>query len=158
MAFVINNWQDLVLHLVMLCFAVLFIWFLVSRTRIYLKSLTDEKRHADFEKALIDKSYPIEKREAYFDGTIKLKKQIQIVVPIEGNCLEPILESVQAVVTENALGHVIRSYTLGDIHGIDVQLRDFVRGIEVLHKTLVEIEAPAGTLIEYSYGDIPIYE
>ena len=160
MDFLFENWHETILYLVMLCFFVLFLSIYIAELKRLLKHKADEKRYTDFEKALIDETVPDEERMQFFNGEIKLPEQIQITIPIEENQSfdTRVLESIQSAVTENELGHVIRSYTLADIYGIDVQLHDFVSGIEVLREILMELEIHQETSIEYRNGEIFIYE
>jgi hypothetical protein len=71
---------------------------------------------------------------------------------------EPFANPVATALKELEIGTVIRGNKTDDSCGFDVVLNDFVKGVDLIRKILTQLDAPQGTLIEYSGGDLPIYD
>ena len=72
--------------------------------------------------------------------------------------LERIRIAVDEALKEAKLGEVVRVYEVENTCGFDISLNDFVGGVDLIRKQLADHQAPEGTLIEYSGGDLPIYD
>jgi len=69
-----------------------------------------------------------------------------------------LLKPIDALLRDAEIGYVVRGYQSDDLCGFDLVVNDFVSGVDLIRRQLVERNAPWGTLIEYSGGDLTIYD
>lgn len=126
----------------------------------YLGERKRQREFSKFEDVISGKTDDSEAAKKYFQGDVKLIQEVYVFIPTPMGDKErlKLQNPIDLALKEAGLGEVVRGYETGDSCGFDVHLNDFVRGVDLLRKQLVNREAPAGTLIEYSGGDLPIYE
>lgn len=115
------------------------------------------KQFSEFETVLTDAHADPHRARKFFSGEVKLEQEVYVFIPgtIEW---EPFAVHVAAALEKAELGTVIRGNVTDDSCGFDLMLNDFVKGVDLLRKTLIGLNAPKGTLIEYSGGDLPIHD
>jgi len=96
----------------------------------------------------------------YFSGEVKLPEEVNVIIPVVLNLqeLSKLHEPIDSLLKNAKIGYVVRAFETGDSCGFDLHVNDFVRGVDLIRRQLVERSAPRGTLIEYSGGDLTIYE
>ena len=133
---------------------------LLSHVKNFLRYRAERKNRKDFdnfEESLIDP----DAGSRFFSGETKLQSETTIYLPgyNEADLLvTKVTTSVDESLRRKELGFVIRCYPYDDGTGIDLQLVDFVQGLDVLRKTLLALDAPRDTFIEYETGELHIYE
>ena len=133
---------------------------LLANVKDYLRYRAEKKNKKEFdnfEESLVEP----EAGSRFFSGETKLRSETTIYLP---GCNESdllvteVATSVDERLRRKELGFVIRCYSYDDGTGIDLQLVDFVKGLEVLRNTLLALDAPRDTFIEYETGELYIYE
>ena len=118
-------------------------------------------RLQEFEAVLAEQNVDPQQSRKFFSGEVVLEQDIAILIPgfIE---YEELVDKYQVplVTALNDAGLIedTRAYTMVNNCGIDLRLNDFIAGLELVRAMLIDMEVPRGTLIEYSGGDLPIYE
>ena len=129
--------------------------------RQFLSYLSDERgirEFAKFEDSLIDRT---EIKNKYLTGESKLKNDVSVLIPrhsVATDTIESLFVSIQAEIELKELGTITRTFVSGEFWGIDIALDDFVAGIEELRRQLLDWQVPQGTTIEYSHGELPVYD
>ena len=127
---------------------------------IYLRERADhqnKKEFEQFEESLVDP----EAGSRFFSGETKLQSETTIYLP---GCdeSEPLVADVAASLDgrlrREELGLVIRCYPYDEGTGIDLQLVDFVQGLDVVRNTLLAHDTPQNTFVEYETGELYIHD
>ena len=95
------------------------------------------------------------------NGEISLEQEVQLIFPkaMTSESLQNEFRiPIEKALNSTQLGRIVRTYQIELTSGIDIELHDFVQGVDLLRKLLIELNAPHGTLIEYDHGDLAIYE
>ncbi len=126
----------------------------------YFKERKRKRQFKDFEDVISGKNNDPVAAKKFFAGEIKLLEEVYVFIPVllDRQKRAELEKPIDAALRELGQGHVVRGYSINDSCGFDVYLNDFVQGVDLLRKKLVELQAPRGTLIEYTGGDLPIYE
>ena len=141
----------------------LFLVILAARAKTLFEYFAERQRRREFqefEDVLLGNNSDAQTAKKFFSGEVKLLEEVYVFIPVlldwqERGQLE---KPINLALRDAGLGHVVRGYSVEDSCGFDVHLNDFVQGVDLLRRLLVELEAPVGTLIEYTGGDLPIYE
>lgn len=123
----------------------------------YFRERRRRREFGDFEKSLVGE----QDGKKFFSGDVKLEEEVTVMVPElaeSENDFKKVVDAVVAAFKPGETGEVLRVFPIGNGCGIDVMLFDFVNGVALLRSTLVREGVPEGTLIEYSGGDLMIYE
>ena len=142
----------------------LFAGFVCARNGyLIVRYMNERKRRREFSKfedVISGKNNDMEASRKYFQGDVKLIQEVYVFIPIAMPNQErlELQRPIDNALKEAKLGEVVRGYQTGETCGFDVHLNDFIRGVDLLRKQLLGREAPKGTLIEYSGGDLPIYD
>ena len=127
----------------------------------FLAKRRARRRFQEFEDVISEPIVDPHRSRKFFAEEVVLEEDVSIFFPVflENNELVDKYQ-VPLVAALNKAGLVddTRAYTFVESCGIDLRLNNFVAGLELLRSMLIQLEAPRGTLIEYSGGDLPIYE
>ena len=138
--------------------------FVLVYGRMFLQLLGDRKRakqFKEFENVLSGVESDPHKTEKFFSGEVKIQQEVYILIPEEivaQDRIERFENPIAEALAATELGEIVRGFTSDGTCGIDVFLIDFVNGVDLLRKLLVQLKSPMGTLIEYDGGDLPIYD
>ncbi|MFK7769410.1 MAG: hypothetical protein AB8B55_19490 [Mariniblastus sp.] len=140
------------------------IFFIATNGHSILAFLAERKRKKqfqDFEKVISGEESDPEKAEMYFSGELKLSHEVYVLIPEAIQSSERIERfelPISLELQSSELGEIVRGFTTDDTCGFDVHLNDFVGGVDLLRRMLVDLQSPAGTLIEYDGGDLLVYD
>ena len=137
--------------------------FLLAKVRELAEYLAERKQRREFEKfedVISGNNTDPAAARKYFSGEVKLPEEVNVIIPelIKTEELANLHEPIDSLLKEAEIGYVVRAFETGDSCGFDLRLNDFVKGVDLIRRQLVERSAPRGTLIEYSGGDLTIYE
>ena len=97
----------------------------------------------------------------FFSGETQLQSETTIYLPgyeKTESFVEPLVVAIHEGLEQRSLGFVIRCFPYDRGIGIDVQLTDFVTGLEVLREILLTNNVPRETFVEYETGELPVYD
>jgi len=145
---------------------VVVIWLLhlVVNFRQAAKALAErraKRSFQEFEAVLSDPDGDPQQSRKFFSEEVVLAEDISILMPVfvdHQELVDKYQVPLVAALNDAGLIEDTRAYTLVDNCGIDMRLNNFVAGLELVRSMLIQLEVPRGTLIEYSGGDLPIYE
>lgn len=141
----------------------LFLVIIIARAKTLIDYFVERKRQREFkefEEVISGNNSDPQAAQKFFTGEVKLLEEVYVFIPVllEWQQRGELEKPIDMALREAGLGHVVRGYSVEDSCGFDIHLNDFVSGVDLLRRQLVELEAPIGTLIEYTGGDLPIYE
>ena len=147
-----NIW--IAILLIAFCFAIMAYHFAEIRRSLRERRLA--RNFEKFEQSLLDPNLT-SGNSPFLTGETKLPTEVTIHVPNypDGTAL---ISSIQRGLRVHSLGFLIREFHNGDDLCFDINLNDFVSGVEFLRNHLLESQAPKGTIIEYDGGDLSIHE
>ena len=136
---------------------------LLAKAKEFFEYLAERKRRRefkDFENVISGANSDPEAARKYFSGEVKLSDQVNVIIPILLDADERmrLQDPIDAMLRDAEIGYVVRGYELADTCGFDLLVNDFVSGVDLIRRQLIQGSAPRGTLIEYSGGDLAIYE
>ena len=136
---------------------------LIARARELIEYLAERKRRRvfkDFEDAISGTNTDPSAATKYFSGEVKLADEVNVIFPVVLDEQERLRfqEPIDSQLREAEIGYVVRGFESSDICGFDLLVNDFVIGVDLIRRQLIQGSAPRGTLIEYSGGDLAIYE
>lgn len=127
--------------------------------REYFAERREFRRFSKFEDGLVADD-GVGNIEEFFSGEIKLEQEVTVFIP------EPLARDelrlryqkpICGALSQTGLGKVVRWHVADETCGFDIQLNDFVNGVDLLRRLLWELDTPPGTTIEYSRGELPVY-
>ena len=134
----------------------------LAKAREIAEYLAERKHQSEFRKfedVISGANTDPEAARKYFSGEVKLPEEVNVIIPmvLDDDELMRLQEPIDALLRKAELGRVVRSYETNDACGFDLRINDFVKGVDLIRRSLAG-RAPRGTLIEYSGGDLMIYE
>lgn len=141
-----------------------FTFLVLIRIHHIIQYLQEQKRRREFknfEEAISGANPDPNAARKYFSGEIKLPEDIYVIIPksIDSEDRKSRFEiPIHDALVQAGIGEVVRGFEVDETCGFDIYVNDFVAGVDLVRKQLIKLEAPAGTLIEYSGGDLAIYD
>lgn len=115
----------------------------------------------EFEAAILDRSIPLNKCR-FLNGETQIPSEMTVHIPLyPGHSwyeLDALTQGIQEGLVARSIGEVIRKFKFEGGAGVDLSLTDFVSGVEFLRVFLLDANVPYGTLLEYEFGELPIYD
>jgi len=127
----------------------------------FLAERRAKRRFQEFETALSEPNVDPQQSRKFFSEEVVLVEDVSILMPVfieHQELVDRFQVPLVAALHDAGLVEDTRAYTLVNECGIDLRLNNFVAGLELVRSMLIQLGAPRGTLIEYSGGDLPIYE
>ena len=148
-------------------FAVIFALFAAMLTAhfiAYRRAVVENHKSRLFSKfnsSLADENGDQDLVKRVFAGEVQLEQLVYVIMPksLDTSKLEQrFSKPISVELSTLGAGEVIRSYSVDEVSGIDVQLTDFVSGIETIRQILIRQGAPSETIIEYSDSELDVYD
>jgi len=118
----------------------------------------NEKEFSILEASLFDPDSS-DDTSRFFSGEAKLRSFSTIHFPAssgDGRFAENLAVAIDEALKIDEIGFVVRCYPYDGGIGIDLQMEDFIKGIDTVRNVLIQHDAPDQTFIECEAGELPL--